>query len=335
MRYFRQLFARRRSLKPRDACAKAFDDIIAKQEHRLRAIEASVAHKDIRLDRLEDRLASSVPSPTKGLNFISRPAELLAAFTLAAAALYTFIWATYEQYYFAIGLNGDDVGLSYVTVLSRAALSLGIIIAMVFAGLFLASADYTTSRLKTRIEGGTVIKNVAIAVHGPVLAVIVRGIAVLAIPRLLTGNGGSLDGVFIVAALLLTPAVLLLAYRGVAALTPMENSPTLRFVLTVIMSGASLVLLFAAFYVGPQAIGSRAARELQSAEFTITTRLGLQVVPVVATWTSGSTPTGMAETGLYYYLGRANEVTILYDPSSKLVLRIPSQNIVLRTPVVV
>jgi hypothetical protein len=55
------------------------------------------------------------------------------------------------------------------------------------------------------------------------------------------------------------------------------------------------------------------------------------VVPVVATLTSGSTPIGMAKTGLYYYLGRANEVTILYDPSLRSVLRIPSQNMVLRT----
>lgn len=333
MRYFRQLFARRRSLKPRDAYAKAFDDIIAKQEHRLRAIEASVAHKEIRLDRLEAFLAS-VPPPTRGLSFISRPAELLAAFTLAGAALYTLIWATYERYYSAIGLNGDDVGLSYVTVLSRAALSLGVIIVMVCAGLFLASADYTTSRLKTRAEGGTVIKNVAIAVHQPVLAVIVIGIAVLAVPRLLTGNGGPFDRAFFFTALLLTPTILFLAYKGVAALTPSENSPTRRFVLTVIMSIGSIVLLVAAFYVGPQTIGDRAADELQSKKFTITTMLGIQVAPVLATWTSGSTPTGMARTGLYYYLGRTSEVTILYDPSSKSVFRIPSQNMILWAPAV-
>jgi hypothetical protein len=250
---------------------------------------------------------------------------------LAGAALYTLIWATYEQYYFAIGLNGDDVGLSYVTVLSRAALSLGVIIAMVCAGLFLASADYTTSRLKTRTEGGTVIKNVAIAVHGPVLALLVVGIAELAIPRLLAGNGGSFDWLFVVTALLFTPTILFLAYKGVAALKPSENSPTRRFVLTLIMSIGSIVFLVAAFQIGPQAIGNRAVDELQSTEFTITNLLGIQVVPVVATLTSGSTPIGMTKTGLYYYLGRANEVTILYDPSLRSVLRIPSQNMVLRT----
>jgi hypothetical protein len=285
------------------------------------------------------------------------PGEILSALTIVGVVLYSVTWFAYRGLYAEFGLEASDVGLTYSSILTSAALGSVMLLTGTIAVLFLlglllgleGEEEFVTLLLPEKIAPPLrFLINALVTIIGLVLGLIVlsatfyltpRAVALLPDIRMVLLEGTVILVVGLAVFSLL--AVLTGALAGSLAAAAMSRLPSLarlisrhvRSILPFLLFSVSVLLLLAAV-MGPYYLGHRIGEEISQGKteglakaLVIRWMLDVQVERVDVTWLDEKATCGNLSLTNVIFLGGADGTTILYDPGSQTVCRTPTSSL--------
>ena len=255
------------------------------------------------------------------LDVLRQPGELLALLTVVGAALYGFFRILYDRLYSRIGgVTPDEVGLSYVVVISRAAVAVMILVLLLLVILrftYASGADW-----RARGFFGPMLEGLALLT----LVTLSLGIVVAASARIRAPWGFVIGGVlgflvFWVVDGLLVRWSLSGKFESLASVilrTVKRTSASFRATAAITLLAMVILIAFST--------GTLAARDVRGggkgilvSGFPGRLLLNIQASPAQVKWLGDSTPQGVPPSPEFIYLGSAEgTVVLLLRPEAKL-----------------
>jgi hypothetical protein len=344
------------------------DNAAKAQSADLHDIATTLSNEERQLNEIAKSLALMTPTvgdPKSSSIFrrtIDQPGELLSILSVAGILLYGLTWITYLTIYESFGLDLEEVGVGYATVLTHAAV--GIVVLVIFGLLlvnipfFMESDARDIAALWIKEDEPSYMKLAKLYGVGALLVVwlLIIWLLYLGVSRF---TKKAIDGpissitiswvqttlkAIIPSVVFILLAIILAGILG--SLIKYIASPVLTFVRelgstnTLGLRVFLLLVMIASLLVAPYLLGSRIAGQIQAGNTTgfidtlpIRLFFNIQAEGVEVTWTQGEILCRLPKNASIMYLGKSQGVTILYDSQTGKVCRVPSQLVALRSPI--
>ena len=292
-----------------------------------------------------ERATSQQAGPKEGgpRGRLRQPGEIVATLTIGGFAVYGLVRIAYDRFYNSLGLSAEEVGIDYVSMLSRAAIgtSLGLIV----VGIVLLWS-YVTGATSIRLKSGTdwisttasgLRVNISI-VGSSLIAAYLTSVATGRRPPLLAPLGAGIAAVLLVVLLVFRAAraVPLQEYSDRSKERQSRREGTLRvaqnvYAVASIIAAIILTLQLPFWMGGQSAQYVRTGEPLWTNSGVVRLLFDVQIRPVDVVWTQDSIYDPLLPSGTYIYFGHSGEIAVLYHRQTDRIYRVPSQAVIMRS----
>ncbi|SDM66198.1 hypothetical protein SAMN05660642_03052 [Geodermatophilus siccatus] len=274
--------------------------------------------------------------------------EVLSGLTMLGVLVYSVSWFAYRGIYGELGLEAKDVGLTYSSILTSAALGIVMLLAASLLVLLAIGLIYGTTEVDPLFPSAPISLQLLYRLgSGIAVLLLLRGGVYIAtdvtepivdvLPRI---RNGLLDTLVHVAAFIVLLLLYLSLIGGAIAVAPRVLGPVARRARNWLSETLPLILVILiaalpfAVIIGPYQLGRQIGEEIREGKTTglvdslvIRWLLDVQVERVNIAWLGERGRCNAMPTRDILYLGAADGTTILYDPDTHTVCRTPTSSV--------